>query len=247
MKLHLLAIGAHPDDVELGCSGTLINHIRKGQRVGILDLTEGELGSRGSVASRYAEAKAAADLIGASVRHNLQMGDGFFQNTPEEQLKIVRILRKYQPDIVLANALADRHPDHGRAGRLIADACFLSGLRKIETEWEGVPQDAWRPLRVFHYLQDRFSEPDFIIDISASFRQKMASIQCYTTQFFTGTEQDHSGEPATYISGPDYLNKIEYRAGLLGHRIGVAFGEGFKSEASIGITDMDQLLYPGLS
>lgn len=243
MKLHILAIGIHPDDVELGCTGTLINHITKGQQAGILDLSEGELGSRGTVQSRYAEAAASASLMGIAIRENLQMADGFFENNKENQLKIVRFLRRYQPDIVLANALADRHPDHGRAGRLIADACFLSGLRKIETDWQGTPQQAWRPAKVFHYIQDRFSEPDVIIDISDSFKKKMEAIACFKTQFFN----DNSGEPETYISNPAFLEKIENRASQLGHRIGVRYGEGFHCETSLGIKDFDQLIYPALA
>jgi len=242
MKLHILAIGAHPDDVELGCTGTLINHIRKGQKAGVLDLTEGELGSRGTVQSRYEEAQASAGVLGLSMRTNLQMADGFFQNNKEHQLKIIRILRRFQPDLVLANALADRHPDHGRAGRLIADACFFSGLRKIETEWEGEPQSPWRPKKVFHYIQDRFSEPDLIVDISGSFEQKMEAISCFKTQFFN----DNSGEPETYISNPGFLDKIRNRASQLGHRIGVQYGEGFMVESRLGVSDLDQLIYPDL-
>jgi len=242
MKLHILAIGAHPDDVELGCTGTLINHIRKGQPAGVLDLTEGELGSRGTVESRYKEAQDSAAVLGLSVRHNLRMADGFFTNDREHQLKIIRVLRRYQPDIVLANALADRHPDHGRAGRLIADACFFSGLRKIETEWDGHPQQPWRPRRVFHYIQDRFTEPDLIVDISDSFEQKMEAIRCFKTQFFN----DDSGEPETYISNPSFLEKIRNRASQLGHRIGVKYGEGFHTESALGVMDLDQLIYPDL-
>lgn len=242
MKLHILAIGAHPDDVELGCAGTLINHIRKGQKAGILDLTEGELGSRGTVESRYTEANASAQLMGLSMRANLQMADGFFLNDKEHQVKIIRILRHYQPDIVLANALADRHPDHGKAGRLIADACFLSGLRKIETEWEGTTQQAWRPKKVFHYIQDRFTEPNLVVDISESFELKMEAIKCFKTQFFN----DDSGDPQTYISAPGFLDKIHNRASQLGQRIGVKYGEGFHIESHLGIADLDQLIYTDL-
>ncbi len=240
MKLHIMAIGAHPDDVELGCSGTLINHINKGQEVGIIDLTEGELGTRGTAQSRYEEAAASAKLMGVAVRHNLNLGDGFFQHNAENQRKLISYIRHYRPDVVLANALADRHPDHGRAGKLIADACFLSGLRKIETTWEGEAQVAWRPAKVFHYIQDRFTEPDFIVDISQSFDLKMRAIACFQTQFFNEAAPD---EPTTYISDPAYLEKIESRARLLGHRIGTQYGEGFHCESGIGITDMDQLIY----
>lgn len=242
MKLHILAIGAHPDDVELGCTGTLLNHIRKGQLAGVLDLTEGELGSRGTVESRYREAAASGGVLGLSMRTNLQMADGFFTNDKEHQLKIISILRQYRPDIVLANALADRHPDHGKAGRLIADACFLSGLRKIETSWEGAPQEAWRPKKVLHYIQDRFTEPDLIVDISDSFDKKMEAIACFKTQFF----DDNSGDPQTYISQPGFLDKIRNRAVQLGHRIGVRYGEGFHLESGIGVSDLDQLVYAAL-
>ncbi|KAA5533266.1 bacillithiol biosynthesis deacetylase BshB1 [Taibaiella lutea] len=242
MKLHILAIGVHPDDVELGCTGTLINHIRKGQQAGILDLTQGELGSRGTIETRHNEAQASAGLLGIAVRENLKMADGFFQNDREHQLKIIQILRKYQPDIVLANALADRHPDHGRAGRLIADACFLSGLRKIETTFEAKSQQAWRPKKVFHYLQDRFTEPDFIVDISESMDLKMEGIKCFKTQFFN----DSSDDPQTYISAPGFMDKIKNRASQLGHRIGAKYGEGFSLETSLGISDLDAFQYSDL-
>jgi bacillithiol biosynthesis deacetylase BshB1 len=240
MKLHILAIGVHPDDVELGCTGTLINHIQKGQQAGILDLTQGELGSRGTIATRHEEAQNSAKLIGVSVRHNLKMADGFFKNDREHVMQIIPFLRRYQPDIVLANALEDRHPDHGRAGKLIADACFLAGLRKIETKWEGQSQEAWRPGKVFHYIQDRFREPDFIVDISDSFKRKMEAVQCFRTQFFS----DGSDEPETYISRSGFLEKISARAYDLGQRIGVAYGEGFNCVSDIGISSLDDLIYP---
>jgi N-acetylglucosamine malate deacetylase 1 len=242
MKLHILAIGAHPDDVELGCTGTLVNHIRKGQKAGVLDLTQGELGSRGTIESRYSEANASAAVLGLSMRENLKMKDGFFTNDQEHLVKIIRVLRQYQPDIVLANALADRHPDHGRAGRLIADACFFSGLRKIETSHNGETQQPWRPKKVFHYIQDRFTEPDLIVDISDSFEKKMEAIKCFKTQFFN----DASDEPETYISAPGFLDKIINRASQLGHRIGVKYGEGFNLETALGVSDLDALHYPEL-
>jgi len=243
MKLHILAIGAHPDDVELGCTGTLINHIKKGQKAGVLDLTQGDLGSRGTIESRFEEANASAKVMGLSMRENLKMADGFFKNDREHLLQIIAVLRRYQPEIVLANALADRHPDHGRAGRLIADACFFSGLRKIETDWEGEPQQPWRPKKVFHYIQDRFEEPDFVVDISDSYEQKMEAIKCFKTQFFN----DDSGDPQTYISAPGFLDKISNRASQLGHRIGVKYGEGFKLESALGVNDLDSFIYPELA
>ena len=243
MKLQILAIGAHPDDVELGCTGTLINHIKKGQKAGILDLTQGDLGSRGTIESRFEEANASAKVMGLSMRENLKMADGFFRNDKEHLLQIIAVLRRYQPDVVLANALADRHPDHGRAGRLIADACFFSGLRKIETKWEEQDQQPWRPKKVFHYIQDRFEEPDFVVDISDSFEQKMEAIKCFKTQFFN----DDSGDPQTYISAPGFLDKISNRASQLGHRIGVKYGEGFKLESALGVPDLDSFIYPELA
>lgn len=244
MKVFLMAIGAHPDDVELGCAGTIYNHIRKDQQVAIVDLTEGELGSRGSVATRYAEAEAARAILKVAYRYNLQMADGFFEHSRENVLKLVQIIRKHKPDVLLANAPTDRHPDHGRAGQLIRDAAFLSGLRKIETELDGVPQEAWRPKRVFNYIQDKFIEPDFIVDISESMEIKMQSVVAYGSQFFS---KENESEPVTYISTDAYLNKVRNRAEQLGSRIGVAYGEGFISEFSIGVKDLDQFLYPELS
>lgn len=241
MKLHILAIGVHPDDVELGCAGTLINHIKKGDQVGILDLTQGELGSRGTEQTRHEEAQNSAKLLGISIRENLKMRDGFFQNNEENQMKIIEYLRAYQPDIVFANALNDRHPDHGRAGKLIADACFLSGLIKIKTSFNGIEQQAWRPKRVFHYIQDRLIAPDVIVDISASHDLKLEAIKCFKTQFASETSADG---PVTYISRPGFLNKVIYRAYQLGQRIGVEYGEGFNCTSEIGITDFDQIVYP---
>lgn len=243
MKLHILAIGVHPDDLELGCAGTLINHIRKGQAAGILDLTQGELGTRGSGEIRLKEAQAAAQIMGLAVRENAGMRDGFFQNDEAHQLQLIGYIRKYQPDIVIANALADRHPDHGRAGKLIADACFLAGLRRIETAHEGQKQEPWRPKRVFHMIQDRFAEPAFIVDISDSFEQKMESVKAYKSQFHDAG----SDEPMTYIASQDFLKNIEYRAALLGKRIGAKYGEGFLCENVPGIADLDQLLYPEIA
>ncbi len=244
MKVTLMAIGAHPDDVELGCAGTIYNHIRKGQQVAIVDLTEGELGSRGSVAIRYEEAAAARQILKVAHRYNLQMEDGFFEHNRENVLKLIRIIRKHQPEVLLANAPSDRHPDHGRAGQLIRDAAFLSGLRKIETELDGAVQEAWRPKRVFHYIQDKFIEPTFIVDISESMDVKMQSVEAYGSQFFS---KEQESEPVTYISTDAYLNKVRNRAAQLGSRIGVAYGEGFISEFSIGVKDLDQFSYPELS
>ncbi len=239
-KLHILAIAVHPDDVELGCAGTLIKHARKGQKVGIVDLTKGELGTRGTPEGRLLEAASAAQLMGITIRENLGMADGFFRNDEQHQLRLIEAIRKYRPEIVLANALADRHPDHGRAGRLIADACFLAGLRKIETASEGEPQEAWRPKRVFHMMQDRLAEPDFIVDISDSFDTKMEAIKAYKSQF----HDPKSDEPVTYIATQDFLEQIRYRDALMGKRIGTKYAEGFVSENIPGVPDLDALVYP---
>jgi bacillithiol biosynthesis deacetylase BshB1 len=241
MKLDILAIGVHPDDVELGCSGTLINEIKRGKKVGIVDLTQGELGTRGTVETRYQEAANAAMQIGAVVRENLKMRDGFFKNDEEHQLKLIRVLRKYQPDIVIGNILNDRHPDHGRAGHLISDACFLSGLVKIETKDEsGAQQQKWRPKYFLQYMQDWYHEPDLLIDISDVFEQRMQAIQAYSTQFHSN-EAANDG-PQTYISTPDFLDSVIARARMLGKRIGVKYAEGFITEKKIGIKNLDALI-----
>lgn len=241
MKLDILAIGVHPDDVELGCSGVLINEIRAGKKAGIIDLTQGELGTRGTIETRYAEAAEAARIIGASIRENLKMRDGFFRNDEEHQMLLIRALRKYRPEIVIGNVLDDRHPDHGRAGHMIADACFLSGLAKIETLGDdGKPQEKWRPKHVLHYLQDWYHEPDLLVDITDAFEQRMDSIKAYTTQFHTGNESTEG--PQTYISTPDFLDAVVARARMFGKRIGVRYAEGFITEKKIGIRSLDALV-----
>lgn len=241
MKLDILAIGVHPDDVELGCSGTLINEVKAGKKVGIIDLTQGELGTRGTVETRYEEAAAAAMIMGVHMRENLKMRDGFFKNDETHQLQLISTLRKYQPDIVIGNVLHDRHPDHGRAGRLISDSCFLSGLAKIETRDEnGQIQERWRPSYVFQYIQDWYHEPDLLIDISDVFDQRMKAIQAYGTQFHTGPAGSEG--PQTYISTPDFLESIIARARMFGKRIGVKYAEGFTSEKKIGIRSLGALV-----
>lgn len=241
LKLDLLAIGVHPDDVELGCSGVLLVEKKRGKKTGIIDLTQGELGTRGTVETRYEEAARAAMILGVDVRENLKMRDGFFRNDEEHQLQLIRAIRKYRPEIVIGNILRDRHPDHGRAGQLISDSCFLSGLAKIETvDEEGRPQARWRPKYVFQYLQDRFQEPDLIVDISDVFEQRMESIRAYGTQFHQ--PYDNSGEPQTYISTPEFLDGVIARARVLGKRIGVKYGEGFITEKKIGIRSFDDLV-----
>ena len=241
MKLDILAIGVHPDDVELSCSGTIINEIKRGKKVGIVDMTQGELGTRGTVESRYRESSNAAMIMGVQVRENLKMRDGFFENNEENKLKLIAAIRKYQPEIVIGNVLHDRHPDHGRAGKMIADCCFLSGLVKIETKDEnGNSQPRWKPSYVLHYIQDWYHEPDLLIDISDVFEQRMKAIEAYTTQFHTG-EKSGAG-PQTYISTPDFLESIIARARMFGKRIGVKYAEGFTSEKTIGIHNLDALV-----
>jgi bacillithiol biosynthesis deacetylase BshB1 len=241
MKLDVLAIGVHPDDVELGCSGTLLNEQKAGKKTGIIDLTQGELGTRGTIETRYAEAAEAAKILKVSVRTNLKMRDGFFKNDEQHQLQLIQAIRTYRPEIILANALDDRHPDHGRAGHLIADASFLSGLAKVETtDEQGRPQSKWRPKYVLHYLQDWYHEPDLVIDISEVFEERMKSVEAYSTQFYNS----HTGKdgPQTYISSPDFLESVIGRARMLGKRIGVKYAEGFTSEKKIGISNLDALL-----
>ncbi|HEX6431249.1 MAG TPA: bacillithiol biosynthesis deacetylase BshB1 [Niastella sp.] len=241
MKLDLLAIGVHPDDVELSCSGTILNEIKRGKKAGILDLTQGELGTRGTIETRYAEAAKAAEIMGVHVRANLKMRDGFFRNDEIHQLQLIQAIRTYQPEVILANALEDRHPDHGRAGQLISTACFLSGLAKIETtDLNGQRQQRWRPKYVLHYLQDWYHEPDLLIDITDVFDQRMKAIEAYTTQFFN-PENGHDG-PQTYISSPDFLDSVTGRARMMGKRIGVKYAEGFICEKKIGIRNLDALL-----
>ncbi|GAA4751403.1 bacillithiol biosynthesis deacetylase BshB1 [Flavisolibacter ginsenosidimutans] len=239
MKLDILAIGSHPDDVELGCSGTLIAEIKRGKKAGIIDLTQGELGTRGTIETRYTEAADAAKIIGLSVRENLKMRDGFFRNDEEHQLEVVKILRKYQPEIVIANILEDRHPDHGRGGWLVYDACFFSGLRQVKTTGDdGQEQERWRPKMLLHYIQDRFYEPDVIVDVSHVWEQRTEAIKAYRTQFLP----DGSSDPQTYISSPDFMESLTARARSLGKRIGVKYAEGFVSKKSIGIRSLDALV-----
>ena len=238
MKIDILAFGVHPDDVELGCSGTLIAAVAEGKKVAVVDLTRGELGTRGTAEIRDKEAANAATAMGLNARENLKMADGFFQNDEENIRKVITAIRKYKPEIVLCNAPEDRHPDHGRSSRLVADAAFLSGLRKIETELDGAQQEAWRPKYVFHYIQDRYLKPDFVYDISEHFEKKIEAILCYTTQFNT---MDNS-EPATYISNPDFLDVIKSRALMFGKRIGVKYAEGYITTKMVGVKSFDAFI-----
>jgi bacillithiol biosynthesis deacetylase BshB1 len=224
-------MAAHPDDAEFSCAGTILKHIAAGKKVGIVDFTRGELGTRGTPEIRLQESAEATKILGLHARENLGIRDGFFRNDEETQLKLIEVIRKYQPDIVLANALEDRHPDHGKGAQLAIDACFLSGLRQIKTG--DLP--AWRPAQVYHYIQDRYLEPDFVVDISAHWDQKEAAIRAFKSQFF----DPNSVEPASYISSPEFLNFIQARAMEMGHKIGVKYGEGFQSQKTLEKTLID--------
>lgn len=237
MKLDILVMAAHPDDAELACSGTIRKQLALGKKVGIVDFTRGELGTRGTPEIRLAESAAATEILGIQVRENIGLADGFFVNDQASQLKLIEVIRAYQPDIVLANALEDRHPDHGKGAQLAIDACFLSGLRKIETLRNGKKQTEWRPKQVFHYIQDRYLEPDFVVDITEQWPTKEAAIRAFRSQFF----DPNSSEPASYISSPEFLHFIEARAREMGHKIGVTYGEGFQTQKTIAIQDLSIL------
>ncbi len=239
MKLDLLAFGVHPDDVELSCSGVLLAEKARGKNTGIIDLTRGELGTRGSADIRDREAADAAAILRVDVRENLAMADGFFRNDEAHQRQVIRAIRQYQPTLVFCNAPEDRHPDHGRSAALVSDAAFLAGLRKIETtDAAGNPQQPWRPAYVFHYIQDRYLEPDFVVDISPFMEEKIASIQAYRTQFYN----PDLDEPQTYISTPAFLDSIIYRARMFGKMIGVEYAEGFISRKTIGLQHLGALV-----
>ena len=237
MKLDILAFGAHPDDVELGCSGTIAKEVSLGKKVGIIDLTRGELGTRGSVEIRNSESAKASEILGVSVRENLDMRDGFFINDEAHQLKIIQMLRKYRPEIVLCNAITDRHIDHGKGSKLVSDACFLSGLVKIETELNGEKQQAWRPKVVYHYIQWQNIEPDFVVDISGFLDKKMESVLAYGSQFY----DPNSKEPTTPITSKNFLDSIKYRAEDLGRLVGVDFAEGFTVERYLAVNSLGDL------
>ncbi len=238
MKLDILAIGAHPDDVELGCSATLAKEISRGKKVGILDLTRGELGTRGSAEIRDAEASKAAELLGVSHRENLGFKDGFFVNDEWHQMAIIRMIRKYQPEIVLCNAVRDRHIDHGKGSKLVSDACFLSGLRRIQTEIEGADQEAWRPKLVYHYIQWENIKPDFVVDVTGFIDKKIEAVMAYSSQFY----DPDSKEPVSPISSQNFLESISYRARDLGRLIGTDYAEGYTVERFVAVDNLDQLI-----
>ena len=237
MKLDILAFGAHPDDVELGCGGTIAKEIQLGKKVGIIDLTRGELGTRGSAEIRDTEAAKAAKILGVAVRENLRMRDGFFKNDEAHQLQIIEMIRKYNPEIVLCNAIDDRHIDHGRGSSLVSDACFLSGLRRIETSHNNELQEAWRPKVVYHYIQWQNIEPDFVVDISAQMEQRMLAIRAYRSQFY----DEQSKEPQTPISSKQFMDSLYYRPMEYGRMTGVEFAEGFTVERLIGVSNLFEL------
>ncbi|MEZ4857972.1 MAG: bacillithiol biosynthesis deacetylase BshB1 [Flavobacteriaceae bacterium] len=238
MKLDILAIGAHPDDVEMSCGATLAKEISLGKKVGILDLTRGELGTRGTAEIRDKEASEAAKILGVAMRHNLAFGDGFFENNAASQLEVIKIIRKYRPEIVLCNAIEDRHIDHGKGSKLASDACFLSGLLKIETIHEGNHQAAWRPKHVYHYIQWNEITPDFVVDVTGFMEQKLAAVFAYKSQFYDA----HSKEPETPISSKNTLDSLSYRNQNLGRLIGTEYAEGFTVERPIAVKFLEDLI-----
>ncbi|WP_186280074.1 bacillithiol biosynthesis deacetylase BshB1 [Fluviicola chungangensis] len=236
-QIDILAIGAHPDDVELSASGTLLKHRAMGYTTGIIDLTQGELGSRGTKETRKEEAAAAARILGLTERVNLKMADGFFEHSEENLRLIIEQIRRFKPQIVLLNAVSDRHPDHGRGGKLASEACFLAGLRKIETTWNGEPQEAHRPQAVYHYVQDRYLQPDFVVDVTDFVEQKFDSIKAYKTQFW----DPNSTEPKTPISGEEFFEFLRGRMAEFGRNIGVRYAEGYTVERIIGVNSLFEL------
>lgn len=236
IKLDILVMAAHPDDAELSCSGTILSYINLGKKVGIVDFTRGEMGTRGTPEIRLQESKDATKILGLHARENLGLADGFFQNDQASQLMLMEVIRRYKPEIVLANALEDRHPDHGKGAKLAIDACFLSGLRMIQTtdSQTKLEQAAWRPKHVYHYIQDRYLEPDFVIDITEHWETKEKSIRAFKSQFF----DPNSKEPNSYISSPDFLSFIQARAQEMGHKIGVKYGEGFQSQKTMQVKNL---------
>ena len=238
IKLDILAIGAHPDDVELGCSATLAKEISKGKKVGVLDLTRGELGTRGSAEIRDNEAAKAAKILGLTVRENLAFKDGFFLNDEAHQKAVIKIIRKYKPEIVLCNAVQDRHIDHGKGSKLVSDACFLSGLMKIQTSIDQIEQEAWRPKQVYHYIQWENLKPDFVVDVTGFMDIKIEAVKAYASQFY----DPDSKEPVSPISSKNFLDSISYRASDLGRIIGKESAEGFTVERFVAVDHLDQLI-----
>ena len=239
VKLDILVLSVHPDDAELGCAGTLLKHIALGKKAGIVDLTRGELGTRGSADIRAAEAAEAGKILGLSARENLGLPDGFFQNTREYQLKVIEVIRKYRPEIILTNACHDRHPDHGRGNELVETSAFLSGLRKVETSYQGKTQQEWRPNLLLHFIQDRYIEPNILVDITDYWDEKVKSIKAFKSQFHNPEWDDN--EPQTYISSPEFIKVTEARALEFGKNIGVKYAEGFTSVKLLGVDNLFNL------
>jgi len=238
-KLDILVLPVHPDDAELGCSGVILKHVAAGKKVGIVDLTRGELGTRGSAEIRDQEAAAASSILGLTVRENLALPDGFFENTREYQLKVISAIRKFQPEIIITNAYHDRHPDHGRANELVEASAFLSGLRKIETLIDGEAQQPWRPSLVLHFIQDSYIKPDILVDVTEYWDKKIESIHAYESQFFNPNWEN---EPQTYISSPNFVKVVEARAMEFGKSINVKYAEGFTSRKILGVESLFDLL-----
>ena len=238
MKLDLLVMTVHPDDAELGAGGTIAKYVAEGKKVGIVDLTRGELGTRGTAITREAEANEAARILGVEVRENLGLRDGFFQNDEESQIRIIQSIRKFQPEIIITNALDDRHPDHGRASKLVNDAIFLSGLRRIETKLDGINQEAFRPRLQLQLIQDKYIHPDIVLDVTNYWDIKEKSILAYKTQFNSSNEEDG---PQTYISNPDFMESTRGRGREFGRNIQVPFAEGFTARKVLGISDIFEL------
>lgn len=239
MKLDILVIAAHPDDAELGAGGSIAKSVKQGKKVGILDLTKGELGTRGTPETREKEAMAAAEILGVETRQNAGLPDGFLENSKEFQMKIIPFIRQYKPSIVLANAVKDRHPDHAKASKLISDACFLSGLRAIKSEWSGETQESWRPKAVYHFVQDYYLKPDFIVDVSETWEIKMKAVKAFSSQFYQG--KDDKG-PVTPISTKGFIHALESRAREYGRLIQSEYGEGFTVERPLGINSFQDII-----
>lgn len=237
MKLDILAFGAHPDDIELGCGATIAKEISLGKKVGVVDLTQGELGTRGSAKIRAEEAKKAAEILGLHIRENLKFADGFFENNKENQLEIIKRIRKYKPEIVLCNAIDDRHIDHAKGSKLVSDACFLSGLRRIKTSFNGEKQTAWRPKKVYHYIQWKPITPHFVVDVSGFIDKKLKAVKAYSSQFYN----PKSKEPTSPITSKNFLDSVVYRAQDLGRLVEVEYAEGFTVERTISVNSLDNL------
>lgn len=238
MKLDILVLAAHPDDAELSCSGTIISHLQKGYKVGIVDFTRGEMGTRGTPEIRKEESMEASKIMGLTIRENLELEDVFFSNTLKDQLKVIQAVRKYRPDMVLANAIADRHPDHGKAAKLAVDACFMAGLKKIKTTYNNQEQEAWRPKVVYHFIQNVYVKPDLIVDVSDVWDKKIEAIKAFKSQFYN----PESTEELTYISTPEFLPFVDARGREMGHAIGKKFGEGFTVNRFIGVQNLFDLI-----